>query len=268
MQPFVILFDKIKLPLYGPIFLVGFIIALLLAIKYAPKYKIAREDIFFVSLFGIVGMLVGAKILYFVTRIPKIIENFDRLQKAIFDEPEYVVNFAFGGMVFYGGLIGAVLGAYIYCKKYQVNLIGVLDIYAPLIPLVHGFGRVGCFFAGCCYGVEYHGALNVRFPYNELVPELNDVPRFPVQLVEAGLNLGLFAVLFILMNKNRLKPGRALGIYLIYYTIVRYILEMFRGDIIRGGIGIFSTSQIISIILLPIGILLLRGKFKNVSRDN
>ncbi|MBQ4068801.1 MAG: prolipoprotein diacylglyceryl transferase [Lachnospiraceae bacterium] len=269
MLPFITVFDKFKMPLYGPVFLIGLIIAIAIAIKIAPKYDVSREDMLFTSILAAVGMFVGAKILFFITKLPDIIDNFDKLVNQISTDINYVVNYAFGGLVFYGGLIGAILAAFWYCKRYDVNFLGVIDIYAPLIPLVHAFGRVGCFLAGCCYGVEYHGFLAVEFPYNEMVPELNEVPRFPVQLVEAGLNLILFIVLFTIMKKKKLKPGRALGIYLIYYTIIRYILEMLRGDVIRGGIGIFSTSQIISIILLPIGIILVRGKWiKNVSQND
>ncbi len=266
MLPFITLFDKIRLPLYSPVFLIGFAIAILIAMRQAPRYDINKNDLLYASIFGGVGLLIGAKLLYFITRIPSVIRDFDMIKKYIDSNPGYVANYMLGGFVFYGGLIGAVFGAYIYCRKYKVNFIGIIDIYAPLLPLIHGFGRVGCFLAGCCYGIEYHGFLSITFPYNELVPELSEVPRFPVQLVEAGFNFILFGVLFTIMNKNKLKPGRALGIYLIYYTIVRYILEMFRGDIIRGKVGIFSTSQIISLILLPVGIILVRGKWiKNVS---
>lgn len=261
MLPYVTLFGKLQIPLYGPIFVIGFLLALLIAIKISPQYSVARDDMLYASIFGAIGLLVGAKLLYFITKLPAIIRNFDKVKKLIKIDPEYVLNFAFGGLVFYGGLIGTLIGVYVYCRKYKVNFIGIMDVYAPLLPLVHGFGRIGCFLAGCCYGVEYHGFLSVQFPENDLVPELNAVPRLPVQLIEAGLNFVLFVVLFLVMKKIKLKPGRALGIYLIYYTIARYVLEMFRGDIIRGKVGVLSTSQIISLILLPIGIILIRGKW-------
>ena len=260
MLPFITLSDKIQIPLYGPVFLVGLVIAIIIAIKKAPDYGVTKEDMLLASIIGGVGMLIGAKLLYFITKLPKIIANFNKFLKLISTDFEGAINYAFGGLVFYGGLIGAILGAYLYCRKYKVNFIGIADIYAPLIALIHGFGRVGCFLAGCCYGVEYHGFLSVTFPYNELVPELCEVPRVPIQLIEAGFNFIFFAVLFTIMNKKKLKPGSALGIYLIYYTIIRFFLEMFRGDIIRGKIGVLSTSQIVSLILLPVGINLLRGK--------
>ena len=136
----------------------------------------------------------------------------------------------------------------------------MLDIFAPLIPLIHGFGRVGCFCSGCCYGKEYHGIFSVQFPYNEMIPELSDVPRVPVQLLEAGMNFLVFGILMYIGKKGICKTGQMMGIYLIYYTIARFFLEMLRGDGIRGSIGIFSTSQLISILLLPLGIYLFSGR--------
>ena len=91
-----------------------------------------------------------------------------------------------------------------------------------------------------------------------MIPELSEVSRFPVQLLEAGMNFIISAVLFILMKKKKTKTGQLLG---IYYTIARFGLEFLRGDLIRGQIFGVSTSQIISFILLPVGIILVRGKW-------
>ena len=122
--------------------------------------------------------------------------------------------------------------------------------------------------------MEYHGFLSVQFPYNEDVPELSAVPRLPVQLIEAGLNFICFGVLFYILLKHlkqvdnrksdNWKRGRLLGIYLLYYIVARFILEFFRGDAVRGGIGILSTSQIISILLIPVMFVLIKKqRFKN-----
>lgn len=171
------------------------------------------------------------------------------------------MNYLFGGLVFYGGLIGAFLGIFCYCKQYHLSYVSYMDVFAPLIPFVHGIGRIGCFCSGCCYGIEYHGPFAIQFPYNEAVPQLSQVPRFPVQLLEALMNFLLCGILFCLMKKKNLRNGRLMGIYLIYYSIARFLLEMLRGDKIRGSISIFSTSQLISLILLPVGIVLVRGKW-------
>ena len=143
-----------------------------------------------------------------------------------------------------------------------------MDLYTPFLPFAHAFGRIGCFCAGCCYGIEYHGFLSVHFPYNEISPELSTVPRLPVQLIEAGLNFICFGALLHIMLKNlkkkkeerKLKQGQLLGFYLIYYLIARTILEFFRGDSVRGSVGFLSTSQIISILMIPVAVYFVLAK--------
>lgn len=261
MFPVINIFGLFRLPMYGTVFGIGFAIAVLTARKIGPIYGIGKDDITFASLYGIIGLLVGAKALYFLTKLPAIIIHFDIYLEVLREEPMEALSYAFSGLVFYGGLFGAILGVYCYCRQYKIPFIPYLDIFAPLLPFIHGVGRIGCFLAGCCYGIEYHGFASVQFPYNELIPELNKVPRVPVQLMEAGLNFILCGVLFFLMKKKKMQSGQLLGIYFVYYAIVRYLLELLRGDIIRGGVGHFSTSQIISILLLPVGIILIRGKW-------
>lgn len=261
MFPVVNVFGLFPIPMYGTVFGIGFAIAVLIARKTGPSYGIGRDDITFASLYGIIGLLAGAKLLYFLTKLPAIIMHFDIYLKVLREAPIEALSYAFGGLVFYGGLFGAILGVYCYCRQYKVPFIPYLDIYAPLLPFVHGVGRIGCFLAGCCYGIEYHGFGSVQFPYNELIPELDKVPRVPVQLMEAGLNFMLCAALLLLRKKRKLRAGQLMGIYFVYYAIVRYLMEMLRGDIIRGGVGAFSTSQIISMLLLPVGIVLIRGRW-------
>lgn len=253
----------IQIPVYTLLFLVAFAIAIIIARKIGPRYGVAKEDILYASCYGAIGLFIGAKIMYFISKLPTIITHFGVYIEYIKKDLPRAINFSFGGLVFYGGLIGAVVGVYIYCRQYKVPFYPFLDIFAPLIPFVHGFGRIGCFFSGCCYGKEYHGFGSVQFNYNELIPELDDVPRVPVQLIEAGLNFILCICLFVIMKKLKTKTGQMMGIYILSYIVIRIFTECLRGDSIRGGIGVLSTSQLISIILIPIGIVLLRGKYIN-----
>ena len=261
MLPSIHLFGMVDLPMYGTIFISAFLIAVLIARKVAPPHGVPKEDVVYAAIYGAIGLGIGAKLMYFISKLPQIIKHFPTFLEYMRRSPIDVLAYAFGGLVFYGGLLGAAAGVYVYCRLYKVPVYPFMDIAAPLIPFVHGFGRIGCFMAGCCYGIEYHGPLSVQFPYNELVPELNEVPRFPVQLLEAGLNFIMCGVLFFLMKKTKRKTGQLLGIYLVYYTIARFFLEFLRGDLIRGEVFGISTSQWISLILLPIGIILIRGKW-------
>ena len=260
MFPFIIITDQIKIPLYGLLFLIGFFVAVFIGRKIAPYFHGTKEDTTYAAAYAAIGILVGAKLVYFFTKLPTIINRFDAFTRLFRESPLRALEYAFGGFVFYGGLIGAVLAVWIYCRQYKEPFIPLLDIFAPLIPLVHGFGRIGCFCSGCCYGIEYHGFGAVQFPRNEIIPELSQVPRVPVQLIEAGLNFIVFAVLLYIGLKGFCKAGQMMGIYLLYYTIARFFLEMLRGDGVRGKVGFFSTSQMISLLLIPIAVYLLTGR--------
>ncbi|MBE5874426.1 MAG: prolipoprotein diacylglyceryl transferase [Lachnospiraceae bacterium] len=260
MLPSIHLFGFFELPLYGPVFIGAFLVTLFFGSRIAPKYGVAKEDIVYGSIYGALGLIVGAKAVFFLTKLPDIISHWDLFCKLIKHAPIEAISYAFGGWVFYGGLIGTFLGILRYSRHFKVPVTPFLDVFAPFIPLVHGFGRIGCFLAGCCYGIEYHGPFSVQFPFNEFMPELHEVPRFPVQLLEAGLNFVMFGVLFTLLRKRKMLQGRMLGVYLIYYVVARYFLEMLRGDINRGKVGVFSTSQLISLLLVPVAIMLLTGK--------
>lgn len=255
----------VEIPLYSTIFIVAFFIAVLAARRMGPSYGIAKEDILYGAVYAGIGILIGAKVLYFITKLPALVSAWDAvvkgLQKNTVSTLFYVADFAFGGLVFYGGLLGGLCGIYRYCRHFKVPFVPFLDIFAPLIPFLHGMGRIGCFLSGCCYGIAYYGPGRVWFPHNDRIPGLDAVPRFPVQLLEAFLNFVLCGILIYAGRKKNLKNGRAMGIYLIYYAIARFGLELLRGDKIRGGISILSTSQIISVILLPAGIILVRGKW-------
>ena len=248
------------LPMYGLLAMIGFMVALLAALKLTKVYELPRQDLLFSAVYMVIGIVIGAKLMYFITYIPRLIRNFD----VFLEHPWEVIMLVFSGYVFYGGLIGGALGILIYAKQYKLDIFKFADVIAPVIPLFHAFGRVGCFLAGCCYGEEYHGIFAVQFPYNELVPELSSVERFPVQLMEAGLNFILFIIIYVYAMKKR-KPGKTLGLYLIAYTFIRIITECFRGDIVRGvSQGGISTSQIISILLLPLGVWLVIRKEKQI----
>ena len=143
------------------------------------------------------------------------------------------------GGVFYGGLFGAVLSGLAVLKIKGVEKSPYTDAAAVSLPLFHAFGRVGCFFSGCCYGVISN--------FGFIMPD--GTRRFSVQLLSAFLLLILSCVLFILFKKNFFK-GRLLNIYLAVYAAGRFFIELLRGDEIRGKIWIFSTSQFISILLL------------------
>lgn len=262
MYPIIHIWQNYNIPLYGVMFGIGFTVAVLIGRKISIKYDIEKNDFLYASIYSLLGIGVGAKIFYFLSKLPKVILNFDVFLKLVQANLLAAGGYLFGGMVFYGGLLGAFVGAWIYCRQYEISFQNLLRVSVPLFPLAHGFGRVGCFLAGCCYGIPYDGPLAVHFPYNEFAPELNASPRFPVQLLEAGIDFGLFFILFIWNCKRRPTAGKICGTYLLSYVVCRFFLEFLRGDRIRGHIGFLSTSQWISLIVIPVGLWLLYGQKK------
>ena len=248
MLPYIYIFG-FPMPLYGPIIGIGFAIGCLIAVYRSPRYDFPREDCFYAMLFAMIGVVVGGKILYLITDIQGIIEN----AAYLFGTVEGWYSLLGGGFVFYGGLFGGLLGAYIYCRMYKLSFYTFLQAAVPVVPLIHGIGRIGCFCAGCCYGIPWDPPVGMLFSASPAAP--HDVYLFPVQLLEAGLNFILFAVMMGIFHKPRKIP--AVGVYLIGYGIVRLICERFRYDEVRGFFLGLSTSQWISILVIPAGVLIL-----------
>lgn len=257
MYPSISVWGKYRLPLYGVMFGIGYYLVILIGRKTAKDFAIKKNDVLYAAVYGLIGIGAGAKIFYFLSKLPQILTHFEAFCKLVQFNLLAACNYLFGGMVFYGGLLGAMLGIWIYCRQYNISFQNLLCVVVPLFPLAHGFGRTGCFLAGCCYGIPYEGIFAVHFPYNELSPELSVSPRFPVQLLEAFINFVLFIVLLSWNQKKKPDASQICGTYLLCYAISRFFLEFLRGDRIRGHIGLLSTSQWISLIVVPMGIWLL-----------
>ena len=249
MFPSIELFGK-TISMYAICALIGALAILFVTYKLAQRKGLDEFHMLYVMLFSFLGVFVFSHILYAITQIDAIVHVFSHLEIIkSFNDFISVAGYIFGGSVFYGGLIGAAMVFAIFIKIKKLNFSDYSDIGAIAIPLFHFFGRIGCFLSGCCYGVEWEKG----FVYeNALVESANHVPRFPVQLVEAGFNLFLFFVLYHMYKKGK-ASHRLFAVYLITYPVYRFILEYFRGDDYRGFALGLSTSQIISVILFVIG---------------
>ena len=161
-----------------------------------------------------------------------------------------------GGLVFYGGFIGAVVVAIWFLNKNKMRIWKAGDIVTPAIPFGHFLGRLGCFSAGCCHGKECTLPWAVVYSHPETLAPTG-VPVHPTQLYESFCNLLIFA--FIMYYKRYKKfDGQVFWTYVIIYAITRSIIEMFRGDF-RGAeiLGILSTSQSIACVLFAIAVAML-----------
>lgn len=233
MLPFLSI-GKIIFPMYGVCMALGILIASYIAIIRTKKAGEDADSLLIILAFAIGFALIGAKLLYIVIS--------HGLGKAF--HQMLAGDFSFltqGGLVFYGGLIFGIIGALFGAKFARVRLGAYCESVIPCIPLGHAFGRLGCFFAGCCYGMPYEGPFCLSFPKAGI-----SYPTFPVQLLEALLNIAAFVYLIHYTRKRR-PELHALFHYLQIYSVCRFVLEFFRGDVIRGLAMGISTSQWISV---------------------
>lgn len=247
MYPMINIFGK-SISTYAICALIG-VLLVFAWVYFLPKRRktLVKEDAIITGLISCIGVLVGGHVLYAITNIPYIINVITHYSDlgGFWEFAKYLVM-AFGGQVFYGGLLGGLLAGYIYLRAKRMNAEEYADLFAPAIPLFHAFGRIGCFLGGCCYGMEWEHGITYT---NSLVAEANGVPRLPIQLIESGFNFLLFALLAFFFIKG-IQKGRLISIYLITYAAARYVFECFRGDSIRGVWFGLSTSQWISIIIV------------------
>ena len=172
-----------------------------------------------------------------------------------------------GGFVFYGGLLGGLFGIYLGGKILKIPVWEYAQNTIPVIPLAHGFGRLGCLMAGCCYGVPYDGAGAIAYTTSIAAP-LN-TPLFPVQGLEAVCEFMVSMILcfYIAHCRKHKRKLYSVEIYLVCYACIRFVLEFLRYDFIeRGAILGMSTSQWISIALIVIVVINRAWKSKKKSR--
>jgi phosphatidylglycerol---prolipoprotein diacylglyceryl transferase len=225
---------------YGVLLAAAYLFGLQLARVRAKERGLDANRVLDLGIYIIISALVGAKLLLLITDF-----------KSFTADPRELLTLARSGGVFYGGLIVAVVVALWYIRRVGLPLWTTCDVFAPGIALGHVVGRFGCLFAGCCYGkpttrpwgitfTDPFAAANVGTPLG--------VALHPTQLYEAGAELLILIVLLVTERKGRPFPGRTFWLYMLLYAISRFIIEFYRGDD-RGTVGMFSTSQFISIVL-------------------
>jgi phosphatidylglycerol:prolipoprotein diacylglycerol transferase len=230
---------------YGVLLAAAYLGGLKLAMVRARARQLDQTRVLDLGIYIIISALVGAKLLLLVTDFQTYAQN-----------PRELLSLARSGGVFYGGLIVAVGVALWYIRRIGLPLWTTCDVFAPGIALGHVIGRMGCLFAGCCYGkptslpwaitfTDPFAATNVGTPLN--------VPLHPTQVYEAGAEALILVTLLATESRGRRFPGRTFWLYILLYAVSRFAIEFFRGDP-RGSVGIFSTSQFISLVLAPLAI--------------
>ncbi len=225
---------NINIPFYGLAIILALISNIVVVFCLFKEYDYSIKEITCLLLYENVGIIGGAKILSYLLSYSKFKGNF---------------NFINLGLTSYGAIFGSLLFIVLFCFQFKKSIKDTLFIFTPSIPLMYSIGKIGCFLAGCCYGVKYDGLFKIMYKYSNEAP--NNVYLFPVQLIESTVFLIIFIYL-IIQHKNNKFDSRTLSISIIACGLAKYILDFFR----MNHTGFFSFNQIVSILFVIFGVFL------------
>lgn len=236
----------IPIRLYGLMIGIGFLLAVWLASRRAKKEGVDPDRILDMGVYLLLAAIIGSRILYVLTNLGGFARN-----------PLDAFAIWKGGLVFYGGLLAAIPVGMWYVRKHRLPFWKTGDIVAPYIALGHAFGRLGCFFAGCCYGAPCNDTFCITFSDPRSLAPLG-VPLYPTQLMESGGEFLNFLILLFLYRRRKFD-GQIFWLYPLFYAVLRFIVEFFRGDAVRGLYfgGVVSTSQLIAVGMFVVSLVML-----------
>lgn len=249
MHPQLIHIGDFFVPAYGVMVTAGFLVALWLATRLAGRSGLNKEAVLNLGIYcGLAGILGGKALL--------ILADFGYYRQ----NPGEIISFSTlqAGGIFYGGLLAALATAYIYMRRKKLPVLATADVFAPGLALGQAIGRVGCFMAGCCWGVECNRPWAVTFD-NPVAGQLFGtplgVPLHPTQLYEAGNQALAFAILYRWIGRPH-RPGDIIGLYLVWYACARFLVDFYRAaDQPNPFGGPLTTAQWISVGLFLLGAL-------------
>lgn len=223
---------------YGLMIALGAVAAVFMATWRGKKQGKDWNMVFDISLWSLIAGLLGARLTYIFRHFSYYLEN----PKELLGSDGYIV---------YGGVILGILVGFLICKIKKVSFLEMVDLLIPSVSLGQGFGRIGCFLAGCCYGKRTDSLFGMFFPADSYAP--SGVSIWPTQLFSA---IGDFALVIILLvlSRQKLPKGSICAFYMIFYGIGRFLIEFLRDDE-RGFIGVLSNSQVVSIGFVILGCL-------------
>ncbi len=240
MHPVFLKLGDFTIAMYGVMVAIGFALGLWLAGRRAARERISPEQINNLGVWLIVAGMLGGKLFYIVFFWSDFIGGWR----------EEGIRSLREGFVFYGGFIGAALAGWFYTRTNKLPFLKLADIFAPSVALGHAFGRLGCFFNGCCYGKACDLPWAVKFPPPHV---MHNIPVHPTQLYEVAGNLAIFTGL-MLYHRHRRFPGQVWWFYMLAYGALRFAVEFFRGDYEHHYLGIFTLGHLIAAALILIAL--------------
>jgi phosphatidylglycerol:prolipoprotein diacylglycerol transferase len=244
---------------YGVLITIGFLLGVALAMREGKRNNFNPDDILDFSFWVLLAGLIGSRVVFDVVNWKMYYDACYNPAVLGLDAPDCTRVFRFweGGLVWYGGLLGAFPVAYWYLRRKKMPFFKTADVVIPSVSLGHAFGRLGCYAAGCCFGRPTDSPLGVSFPPDSMAAQaqassasLNEIashytgsiPIHPTQLYES---FGEFAIFLFLVFARRRKRfhGQLFLTYLILYPLLRTVVELFRGDHARGYLIKWTTTQ-------------------------
>ncbi|MCP3925733.1 MAG: prolipoprotein diacylglyceryl transferase [Desulfobacterales bacterium] len=244
MHPILINIGPIPIRSYGFFIAIGFLFGTWLVKKEANRLGENTEAILDMSFWCLLGGIAMSRVFHIFTDLSSYLAD-----------PLRIFKIWEGGLVFYGGFIGAFIVCLIYIYKYKFNTWKIADIAAPAVALGHSIARIGCLMAGCCHGKVCDLPWAITFKAQGSIAPLN-MPLHPTQIYSSISNFCIFLFLMYI-RKKKIFDGQVFWIYVLIYAITRSIVELFRGDHQRGFFWVFSTSQTIGILMVSLSIFML-----------
>ncbi|MEO0161473.1 MAG: prolipoprotein diacylglyceryl transferase [candidate division WOR-3 bacterium] len=252
MRPLLIKVDGLGIPSYGTMLVISFLVALFLVKREAKKHNIPPVLIENLAFWLMVGVIIGGRILYVV------------FHPTEFQDVTSIFAIWNGGMMFFGGFIGAFIAGFLYIKKQNLPVLLLSDMVSPSIALGEFFTRIGCFLNGCCFGLPTHLPWGVHFPRGSFAYRAGfDCPIHPTQLYSSLFGLFLFFFLQRLLRRPHLR-GEVFAYFLIFYGGFRFGIDFIR---YYENLGNFLINQVISVIGVVVGIILLLRAKRSVPQD-
>jgi len=199
---------------YGVVMVIGFVIALTWALKYSKPKDIKPEEVMDFSIYLLISGIIGARLIH-------VIINYHEYSLS---DPLTIINLRKGGLAWYGALIGAILGGFLYSKVSKISFWKLADMVSAPSMVGLAIGRIGCFLNGCCYGKVTDLPWGVEFP--EAYPP--GTQRHPTQIYESLLDLAVFYILHKVIEKRKKFHGETFCYFIGLYSLVRFIVEFFR----------------------------------------
>jgi len=242
MFPRLFTIGSFSVPTYGITIAIAYLVAAWYLRKKALAEGLPEQKVFDLSIAILASAILGAKLLLVVVE-----------WKHYLSSPKDLLGVVRSAGVFYGGLICASVVGIWYMRRHRLPAWKVADMGAPAIALGEGIGRWGCFAAGCCYGRESHGPFAVTFTDPLAAEQVGTPLHLPIHPTQIYLSVNAFAIFLFLhwLYKRKSFDGEIFCTYLLLYAITRGIIEIWRGDIVRGFVipGVLSTSQFIGVLV-------------------